>query len=81
MMNESNRKYANCPYCGRQLFKAVGKCSVEITCGRCKKELVWAWDGIFMRISEKSHDEDYDDPDGDRYSAERSTLHSQRKAI
>ena len=81
MMNERNRKYVNCPYCGRQLFKVAGKCSVEITCGRCKKELIWVWDGIYMRISEKNHDENSDDPEEEEYLTDMQVLRSQRRAI
>ena len=41
MMTERVKmRYVSCPSCGKQLFKVAGNCSVEITCVRCKKEIV-----------------------------------------
>ena len=43
MMTERVKmRYVSCPSCGKQLFKVAGNCSVEITCVRCKKEIVGA---------------------------------------
>ena len=41
MMNEVIKmRYVSCPSCGKQLLKVAGNCSVEITCTRCRKEIV-----------------------------------------
>mgnify|MGYP004567614415 CR=1 FL=1 len=41
MMNEKIKmRYVSCPSCGKQLLKVAGNCSVEITCTRCRKEIV-----------------------------------------
>ena len=63
MMTERVKmRYVSCPSCGKQLFKVAGNCSVEITCVRCKKEIVGVVDEIYMKIFEncrgKEHDQD-----------------------
>lgn len=53
MMTERVKmRYVSCPSCGKQLFKVAGNCSVEITCVRCKKEIVGVVDEIYMKIFE-----------------------------
>ena len=53
MMTERVKmRYVSCPSCGKQLFKVAGNCSVEITCVRCKKEIVGVVDemeGVICR--------------------------------
>ena len=34
------KKYASCPVCGRILMKCQGMCNIDITCGKCNKEIV-----------------------------------------
>ena len=51
MMTERVKmRYVSCPSCGKQLFKVAGNCSVEITCVRCKKEIVGVVDEIYMEL-------------------------------
>lgn len=53
MMTERVKmKYVSCLACGKQLFKVSGNCSVEITCSRCRKEIVGVVDEVYMRIFE-----------------------------
>lgn len=58
MMKErtNNMKYVSCPSCGRPLFKVTGKCSVEITCSRCRKEIFGEVNEIYMKIFENGPD-------------------------
>ena len=60
MMTERVKmRYVSCPSCGKQLFKVAGNCSVEITCVRCKKEIVGVVDEIY--ITNTSGDEKLDE--------------------
>ena len=53
MMNEKIKmRYVSCPSCGKQLLKVAGNCSVEITCTRCRKEIVGIVDEIYMKLFE-----------------------------
>ena len=53
MTERVKMKYVSCPACGKQLLKVSGNCSVEITCSRCRKEIVGVVDEIYMRIFER----------------------------
>ena len=57
MMNEVIKmRYVSCPSCGKQLLKVAGNCSVEITCTRCRKEIVGIVDEIYMKIFENDRE-------------------------
>ena len=61
MMTERVKmRYVSCPSCGKQLFKVAGNCSVEITCVRCKKEIVGVVDEIYMKIFENCRGKEHD---------------------
>lgn len=40
MTDGSNLRYVSCPVCGRVLMKCQGECNIEITCGKCSREIV-----------------------------------------
>ena len=41
MMTERVKmRYVSCPVCGRHLMKCQGQCSIDITCGKCNREIV-----------------------------------------
>ena len=40
MEERKTKKYASCPVCGRILMKCQGMCNIDITCGKCNKEIV-----------------------------------------
>lgn len=40
MIERKDKRYVSCPVCGRILMKCQGQCNIEITCGKCNKEIV-----------------------------------------
>lgn len=70
MMTERVKmRYVSCPSCGKQLFKVAGNCSVEITCVRCKKEIVGVVDEIYMKIFENCRGKEHDQEKASRYGS------------
>ena len=68
MMTERVKmRYVSCPSCGKQLFKVAGNCSVEITCVRCKKEIVGVVDEIYMKIFENCRGKEPDQEKASRF--------------
>ena len=81
MMTERVKmRYVSCPSCGKQLFKVAGNCSVEITCVRCKKEIVGVVDEIYMKIFENDREKEPGRKTDSRYSTDMTALR-QKKAI
>lgn len=75
MMTERVKmRYVSCPSCGKQLFKVAGNCSVEITCVRCKKEIVGVVDEIYMKIFENCRGKEHDQEKASRYSTDMEAL-------
>ena len=82
MMNERTKmRYVSCPCCGKQLFKfqVSGNASVEITCTRCRKDIVGVVDEIFMKIYESSSARE--SGSGSYYSTDMDALRESRKAM
>ena len=52
MEKEIKMRYVSCPSCGKQLLKVAGNCSVEITCMRCKKEIIGIVDEVYVKMAE-----------------------------
>ena len=81
MMNEVIKmRYVRFPSCGKQLFKVAGNCSVEITCTRCRKEIVGIVDEIYMKIFENDREKEPGKKTDSRYSTDMTALR-QKKAI
>ena len=40
MIERKDKRYVSCPVCGRHLMKCQGQCSIDITCGKCNREIV-----------------------------------------
>lgn len=40
MIDRKDKRFASCPVCGRILLKCQGECNIEITCGKCNREIV-----------------------------------------
>lgn len=40
MIERKEKRYVSCPVCGRILMKCQGTCNIEITCGKCNREIV-----------------------------------------
>ena len=40
MIDRKDKKFVSCPVCGRILMKCQGECNIEITCGKCNREIV-----------------------------------------
>ena len=40
MLDRKDKRFVSCPVCGRILMKCQGECNIDITCGRCNREIV-----------------------------------------
>ncbi len=40
MIDRKDKRFVSCPVCGRVLMKCQGMCNLEITCGKCNREIV-----------------------------------------
>ena len=40
MIDRKYKRFVSCPVCGRILMKCNGECNIEITCGKCNREIV-----------------------------------------
>ena len=40
MIDRKDKRFVSCPVCGRILMKCQGECNIEITCGKCSREIV-----------------------------------------
>ena len=40
MIERKDKRYVSCPVCGRHLMKCQGQCNIDITCGKCNREIV-----------------------------------------
>ena len=63
------------------LFKVAGNCSVEITCVRCKKEIVGVVDEIYMKIFENCRGKEHDQEKASRYSTDMEALRQRKRAM
>lgn len=81
MNNRAKMRYVSCPCCGKQLFKfqVSGNCSVEITCTRCRKEIVGVVDDIYMKIYESC--DERESGNGSYYSTDMDALRESRRAM
>lgn len=53
MVDKKDKRYANCPVCGKILMKCQGQCNVEITCSKCNREIVALIDEERVMVLEK----------------------------
>ena len=40
MVDRIDKRFVSCPVCGRILMKCQGECNIEITCGKCNRDIV-----------------------------------------
>ena len=40
MTDRKDKRFVSCPVCGRILMKCQGDCNIEVTCGKCNREIV-----------------------------------------
>ena len=40
MTDRKDKRFISCPVCGRILIKCQGTCNLEITCGKCNRDIV-----------------------------------------
>ena len=40
MTDRKEKRFVSCPVCGRVLMKCQGMCTLEITCGKCNRDIV-----------------------------------------
>lgn len=51
-----DKRYVSCPVCGRILMKCQGKCSIDITCGKCNREIAVMVDNERVMVLENRRD-------------------------
>lgn len=52
MTERKDKRYVSCPVCGRHLMKCQGQCSIDITCGKCNREIVVLVDEEIVMVLE-----------------------------
>ena len=62
MIDRKDKRYVSCPVCGRILMKCQGQCNIDITCGKCNREIVvlvdeervmvWRTEEVLRRMEE-----------------------------
>lgn len=40
MIDRKEKRFVSCPVCGRVLMRCQGMCNLEITCGKCNRDIV-----------------------------------------
>ena len=40
MTDRKDKRFISCPVCGRILMKCQGICNLEVTCGKCNRDIV-----------------------------------------
>ncbi len=82
MMTERTKmRYVTCPTCGKQLFKISGVCNVEVTCPRCKSEVVGIIDEIYVKLFEDRRGNNGRKNGGSKYSTDMEQLRKSRAAV
>jgi len=60
MVDRKDKRYVSCPVCGKILMKCQGQCDIEITCGKCNKEIVAIIDEERMVVLENRRGNGHD---------------------
>lgn len=56
MIDGREKRFVSCPVCGRILMKCQGKCSIDITCGKCNREIAVVVDYERVMVLENRKD-------------------------
>ena len=56
MIDGRDKRFVSCPVCGRILMKCQGKCSIDITCGKCNREIAVMVDYERVMVLENRRD-------------------------
>ena len=56
MIDGRDKRFVSCPVCGRILMKCQGKCSIDITCGKCNREIAVMVDNERVMVLENRRD-------------------------
>ena len=64
MMERKDKKYVSCPVCGRLLIKCDGKCSMEIACAKCGRDIVAVVDNDRVMVLENRRSPGKNDKEG-----------------
>lgn len=64
MMERKDKKYVSCPVCGRLLMKCDGQCSIDITCGKCDRDIVAVIDNNRVMVLENRRSPGKNDKEG-----------------
>ena len=58
MLDRKDKRFVSCPVCGRILMKCQGECNIDITCGRCNREIVVLVDNERVMVLENRRGSD-----------------------
>ena len=56
MIDRNDKRFVSCPVCGRILMKCQGKCSIDITCAKCNREIAVMVDNERVMVLENRRD-------------------------
>jgi hypothetical protein len=54
MIERKDKRYVSCLVCGRHLMKCQGQCNIDITCGKCNRDIVVIVDEERVMVMENS---------------------------
>ena len=64
MIERKDKRYVSCPVCGRLLIKCGGKCSMEIACTKCGRDIVAVVDNDRVMVLENRRSHGKNDKEG-----------------
>ena len=80
MIGRKDKRYVSCPVCGRHLMKCQGQCNIEVTCSKCKRDIVVLVDEERVMVLENRRGSGKDERSGQvRVSVQKSKNPQQLK--
>ena len=82
MTDRKDKRYVSCPVCGRILMKCQGQCNIDITCGKCNREIVVLVDEERVMVLENRRGSEKDGRAGQvRVSVQKSRASEKMKPV
>lgn len=82
MTDRKDKRYVSCPVCGRILMKCQGQCNIDITCGKCNREIVVLVDEERVMVLENRRGPEKDGRAGQvRVSVQKSRTPEKMKTV
>lgn len=82
MTDRKDKRYVSCSVCGRILMKSQGQCNIDITCGKCNREIVVLVDEERVMVLENRRGPEKDGRAGQvRVSVQKSRTPEKMKPV